>query len=138
MPDLSRYMIKASLLYLVAALLAGVAMAEPVLSRLPRMAAVYPAYIHLFVFGWLTQLIFGVAYWLFPRASRERPYGRTGLAYAGFILLNVGLLLRVGSEPVLAWENSQIWRFLLAVSAVVQWLAGALFVAYFWARVKRK
>lgn len=131
-------MIKASLLYLVAALLTGVMLAEPVLSRLPWMAALYPAYIHLFVFGWLTQLIFGVAYWLFPRASRDRPYGRGALAFAGFIMLNVGLLARVISEPAAAWQGTGGWGVVLTASAVLQWLAGVLFVVYFWERVKRK
>jgi len=27
----------------------------------------FPVYIHLLVFGWLTQLIFGVIYWMFPK-----------------------------------------------------------------------
>jgi hypothetical protein len=34
-----------------------------------------PVYLHLFMIGWVTQMIFGVAYWMFPRVSKENPRG---------------------------------------------------------------
>src|SRR5690606_8673937 len=98
MPDLSRRLIKTSLIYLIAALALGVLLSLPVLRSGGLAARLYPGYIHLFVVGWLTQLIFGVAYWLFPRVSRDRPYGGRTLPEAGFILLNVGLVLRLIAE----------------------------------------
>lgn len=138
MPDLSRYLIKTSMAYLVAALGFGIALTEPVLSRYPLLPAVYPSYIHLFVVGWLSQLIFGVAFWLFPRVSRERPYGATWVPWTGFVLINAGLLLRLISEPAHAWAPRAVWAVLLSISSILQWLAGICFVVYFWSRVKGK
>lgn len=35
------------------------------------VAALSVTYVHLFVVGWLTPLIFGVALWLFPKMSES-------------------------------------------------------------------
>ena len=59
-----------------------------------------PVTIHLLVVGWVTGMIFGVAYWMFPKFSTEQPRGANGLAVASFVLLNLGLLLRVVGEPM--------------------------------------
>jgi heme/copper-type cytochrome/quinol oxidase subunit 1 len=37
-----------------------------------------PAYFHLFLVGWVTQMIFGVIYWMFPIITRTRPRGNAG------------------------------------------------------------
>ena len=58
------------------------------------------------------------------------------LAAAIYLLLNAGLILRVIGEPMQAFQPDAGWGWLLAVSAVLQWLAGMGFVANTWARVK--
>ncbi len=125
MPPLSRWYIKGALLYLVAALLVGV-------------AATGPAYVHMLVVGWITQMIFGVAYWMFPKFSPETPRGNNAVAIATFVLLNVGLLLRVVVEPARAWRPDLMPGWLLVVAAVAQWLAGLGFAASTWPRIKEK
>jgi hypothetical protein len=129
-PRLTRWFIRAGLLYLLAALVLGVGLAlDP--AGLP--AGLRPATFHLFVLGWITQLIFGVAHWMFPRASRDRPRGAEPLGWAAFALLNAGLLLRLVSEPAVAWPGG--W---LALSGGLQ-LAGALcWVLLIWPRVKER
>src|SRR5690606_37993876 len=78
MPTLARLFIKTALVYLGAALLVGVVMAGGSFVGFGgAYGMLWPVYLHLFVVGWLTELIFGVAYWLFPRHSRERPHGTT-------------------------------------------------------------
>lgn len=136
MPPLTRWLVKAALLYLIAALVLGVAMQLPMAGRYPVLAVLWPTYLHVLVVGWLTQLIFGVAYWLFPRYSAERPRGSERLGWATFVLLNAGLLLRLVGEP---------WRALgcgghavLLVSAVTQLLAVWCFVLNTWPRVKER
>lgn len=136
MPPLTRWLVKAALLYLIAALVLGVAMQLPVAGRYPVLAVLWPTYLHVLVVGWLTQLIFGVAYWLFPRYSAERPRGSERLGWATFVLLNAGLLLRIVGEP---------WRALgrgghavLLASAVTQLLAVWCFVLNTWPRVKER
>ena len=88
MPPLTRWLVKAALLYLVAALALGVAVQIPAVARQPAVAVLWPTYLHVLVVGWLTQLIFGVAYWLFPRYSAEQPRGSERLGWATFVLLN--------------------------------------------------
>lgn len=50
MPSLTRWFVKTSFIYPILALVTGL----------------LPVYIHLFVLSWLTQLIFGMMYWMFP------------------------------------------------------------------------
>ncbi|MFN8404710.1 MAG: hypothetical protein U0V48_14315 [Anaerolineales bacterium] len=66
MPTLTRWFLKAAILYLLFALVAGIALAFPSTSPI---SGFFPAYFHMLTFGWLTQLIFGVAFWMFPKYS---------------------------------------------------------------------
>jgi hypothetical protein len=139
MPRLTRWYIKSSLLFFVAALLSGLALAARPLVRLPAaVSALGPVYFHLFMVGWVTQIIFGVVFWMFPKYSMEKPRGREGLAWAAFWLLNAGLLLRLVSEPAIALAPGTPWGWLVILSAALQWLAGMAFVWTTWARVKEK
>ncbi|HIE56810.1 MAG TPA: hypothetical protein EYP88_01070 [Anaerolineales bacterium] len=135
MPKLTRWYIKFSLVYLLAALLIAVMLAGRTLWTLPAvLAALSPVYFHLFMVGWVSELIIGVVFWLFPTLTSEKKRGNEALAWAVFWMLNAGLLLRVISEPVL---TSAPWAGgVLAVSAVLQWLAGMGFVYLTWGRVR--
>jgi hypothetical protein len=123
MPPLTRWFVKLSLVYVVAALTGSVWQAAG------GPLWLTPITIHLLVVGWVTGMILGVAYWMFPKFSTEQPRGANGLAVASFVLLNLGLLLRVVGEPrAVGW--------LLVASAVLQWLGAAAFVVNTWPRVK--
>jgi hypothetical protein len=124
-PPLTRWYIKLSLVYFVAALAASVWLAAG------GPLWLTPIYIHLLVVGWITGMIFGVAYWMFPKFSKEQPRGVDGVAVATFALLHAGLLLRIVAEPLQAGG-------LLVLSAVSQWLAGVGFIANTWSRVKER
>ena len=136
MPTLTRWFVKSALIYLVAALLAAVI--DVALPGNAVISALRPAYLHLFVVGWITQMIFGVAYWMFPRFSRRRPRGSAALGWATYVLLNLGLLLRLAGEPAEILRSEAGLGWLLVGSATLQWLAAALFVANTWARVKER
>lgn len=136
MPTLTRWFIKSALLYLVAALLAAVL--DVSFPRSTAITALRPVYLHLFVVGWITQMIFGVAYWMFPRYSRERPRGSAALGWGTYGMLNLGLLLRLAGEPVEVLRPEAELGWLLVGSATLQWVAGALFVANTWGRVKER
>ncbi len=139
MPTLSRWYIKTALVYLVAGLSAGLIAAAQAPLNLPlAWGAVRPATLHLFTVGWITQMIFGVAVWMFPRATRQRPRGNLPLAVSAYLLLNSGLVLRVIFEPLHALRSGQLAGSLLVVSAALQWMAGISFAAYVWARVKER
>lgn len=132
MPALTRWFIKTSFLYLLAALLAGIAQAMPPASADPwvRIAA-GTAFVHLLTVGWLTQMIFGVAHWMFPRHSRDRPLGSEALGWCAYVLLNAGLVLR-------AAHPAGVWGAALVISAAAQWGAAAAFAWNTWPRVREK
>jgi hypothetical protein len=130
MPPLARWYIKLAMLYFIAALIVGVAQA---VLDLPYLG---PAYVHMLVVGWITQMIFGVAYWMFPKYSPETPRGDDAVAIATLCLLNAGLLLRVVVEPLRAWHPNAAPGWLLVVSGVLQALAAIGFTLNTWPRVK--
>lgn len=139
MPTLTRWFIKSALLYLVAALLLGALLAmRPLLNLPPFIGLLSPAYFHLFMVGWVTQMIFGVIYWMFPIITRARPRGSEPLGWATYFLLNTGLLLRVVGEPWAALQSGSGVGWLLVVSAVLQWLGAVTFIVNAWPRVKEK
>jgi heme/copper-type cytochrome/quinol oxidase subunit 1 len=139
MPVLTRWFLRSALLYLAAALLLGVVLALPGSVALPAFVrAMNPAYFHLFLVGWVTQMIFGVIFWMFPIITRAQPRGNERLGWASYILLNVGLLLRVVAEPLTTVRPETGVGWLLAVSALLQWLAAVLFVILDWPRIKDK
>lgn len=139
MPLLTRWFIKSALLYLAAALLLAALLAlAPILNLPSSVLLLSPAYFHLFMVGWVTQMIFGVIYWMFPIITRAHPRGNEAVAWSSFVLLNVGLLLRVTAEPLQGATSNPLWGWLLVVSAVAQWAAAVLFVTIAWRRVKPK
>lgn len=123
MPIISRFMIKCAFAWLLIALALGVA----------QSAGMWPAgriaIFHVLTVGWLTQLIFGVAYWLFPRWSKEAPYGPKWAGWAAFLLINGGVVVRtIGSTA--AWGET--------AGGITQ-LAGILAItAVIWPRVRKK
>lgn len=132
MPLLTRTYIKTALVYFTLALALGIALA------FGAGEGFFPAYIHLFVFGWLTQLIFGVIHWMFPKYSTLLPRGHEWLAWITYASLNAGLILRAVAEPMQAAQPNVALGTMLVASAVLQWLAGVTFIANTWNRVREK
>jgi hypothetical protein len=139
MPRLVRWFIKTALVYFVLALVAGVLLqARPVIDLSPKVATLRPVYFHLLTVGWITQLIIGVGYWMFPKFSKDRPRRSETLAWAVYGLINAGLILRAISEPLVAQRAKPDLGWMLALSAVLQMLAGWLFVINTWARIRER
>lgn len=136
MPRYARVSIKTAMIYLAAAFGFGAYMAASGVFGFPLPAGLQPASVHLLVVGWLTQLIFGVAYWMFPKLTKAVPRGSDGLAWATYVLLNIGLILRAIAEPQLGSASS--FGILLLIASVMQWVAGMLFVINTWGRVKER
>lgn len=138
MPKLTRWYLKIALIYFLAALLTGLILSAPPWFPFSSLPGLSPVYIHLFVVGWLTQLIFGVTYWMFPKFSMENPRGSETLGWVTFILLNIGLILRAIGEPLVIQLPESVWGWILVLSALLQWLAGIGFVLNTWSRVKER
>ncbi len=141
MPPLTRWYIRTSFVYLILALLLGAVLGAQAMGVLDTHSlSLYPTYLHMLAEGWITMLIIGVAFWMFPKYSLDQPRGSLRLGWAGYILLNAGLLLRLVSEPVIggALTQAPVWATLLTIAAFLQWLGGMAFVVNTWARVKEK
>jgi hypothetical protein len=134
MPLLTRLYIKASFVFLALALLSGALIAGGrIWSTSSWIAALSPVYFHLFLVGWVTELIFGVAYWMFPKFSREKYHGSPFLSWGTFLLLNLGLVL---GEPWITISAVPAAKIIVFTSAVLQLIAGVFFVINTWTRVK--
>lgn len=122
---------------MLAALAAGVAAAAPDGWGLPQwLTATWSTHFHLFVVGWITQIIFGVALWMFPSWSRELPRGPVWLGWSCFGALNAGLVLRgVAEFAVAAGMTSRGWAWAQTVSAVLLFAAAVAFAVAIWPRV---
>jgi hypothetical protein len=135
MPTLTLWFLRSALVYLVVSLLLGAALALP---HGAGLAAFAPVYVHLFMVGWVTQMIFGVAYWMFPRVAPNQPRGRERLALISYITLNVGLIGRAVAEPLQSSHPGPLLGGVLITSGVCQWLAAVLFAVNTWPRVKAR
>ncbi len=102
------------------------------------LGGIFPVYIHLLVFGWLTQLVFGVVFWMFPKYTKEEPRRSETLGWWTYALLNIGLLMRAIAEPINSVQPNPVSGWGLVVSAIIQFSAGMTFVVNTWERVKEK
>lgn len=137
MPQLTRWYLRAAMLHLGGALVLGVLLQVSwARGTFPFIAVLFPTLLHLLVVGWITQVIFGVAYWMFPRYSAEQPRGSERLGWITFVSLNAGLLLRLAGEPAhLLGRDS---GGLLVTSALLQLVAGWAFILNTWPRLRER
>jgi hypothetical protein len=134
MPLLTRFYIKTALLYLIFALVLGATLLinQPQLSFYRELQIIY---FHLFMLGWITQLIFGVAWWMFPIFSLENPRGNEKVAWTAYVSLNVGLIFRVVAEGTKAFSPSVAINSIFVIAALLQLLAIFIYIIQIWPRV---
>lgn len=134
----SQLFIRTALVYLVAAFAVGATvLINQALELNAQIPVLLPVFYHLLMVGWVTQLICGVALWMFPVVSRARPRGKEWLGWLCYAALNTGLLLRAVGEPAHALIPGDWWAGrALVVSAVVQVVGIWAFVLAIWPRVK--
>lgn len=139
MPRLTRYFIKTALVYLALALVLGLLLASRATFDLPaEFAALSPVFFHVFMVGWVTQLIFGMLFWMLPKYSRELPRGHEKVAWAAYWLINSGLVLRIIGEPLAALRSEWGLGWLLGLSALLQLGGGWAFIFNAWPRVRER
>ena len=129
MPRLSVWMLRLSLLALLAGSIPGAWLLATEPAFHPSTPALRLLHRDLMLFGWLVQFVLGVAYWMFPRYPRAPERGSSGLAWAAFWLFESGLGLTLwgaaSSLPDLAGSGRMV-------------LAGATagFLLLLWRRVR--
>jgi hypothetical protein len=135
----ARVFIRTALLHLLAAFtIGGLILFNRAFALDARIAALLPVFYHLLMVGWTTQLICGVALWMFPPRSRAQPRGDERLGWLAYGCLNLGLVVRAVAEPLHAWRPMPASGWALAASGLLQALAIWLLVAAIWPRVKGK
>jgi len=130
MPLLSRWFLRSAILWLLLALTGAAVAAWPSGGAIP-VAGFTPTIVHLFVVGWATQMILGVAYWMFPRPGPARSFGNPAAGWMVWAALNAGLTLRVAAEGL---ATVQVHGWLFFVSAALQLVAIVGFVVLIWPR----
>lgn len=139
MPTITRTFIRTAMGYaLVGTVLSTLWLLNVVWSLHPLLGLIQPTAIHMVVVGWLTQLIFGVALWMFPVWSKTQPRGPDAPTWACYGLLNAGLLVRLFAEPLNTYQPAPVWGWLLVASALLQVAAVLIFVGLAWRRVRAK
>lgn len=137
MPYVSRLFIKTGIAYLVVTFVAGAVMLSLEALGRPVPLIIGIEHGHAGFIGWLVNMVIGVAYWLLPanRARFSQTQGRypERVARSSFYLLNVGLILRLVGEPLLA--VGAVVRFIVVVAAVLQVIGIAAFAGIAWQRV---
>lgn len=137
MPTVVRWYLKTALIMFILSLLVGVFQGlNGITSIVPP--GLTPVYFHLLMVGWITQFIFGIAIWMLPKFSMEKPRRSDELSWVIYFLLNTGLLVRALSEPLNTLHPGAGWGWVLVTSAFLQWLAGVFFVVNSWNRVRGK
>jgi hypothetical protein len=93
------------------------------------------AHVHLLLVGFMLMLVFGVATWMFPRPARDDARYRPWLAETVYWLLTVSTAVRAAGELAAAVSGRR-GTPLAALGGLGQVLAGVLFVANMWVRVR--
>ena len=136
MPLLTRYFLKTASLYCGASFCLGGYLLIAVGLQWSVPLVLQPVYWHMLLVGWLMQLIFGVAYWMFPPFAKGQPHRYPALGWFTYVALNLGLLLRVVVEPWHGMRPHPALGWLLVCSAVLQVAAGWTFLITIWARIR--
>jgi hypothetical protein len=94
------------------------------------------AHTHLVLVGFVLMLVFGVATWMFPRPGKEDLRYRPWLAETVYWVLTASTAVRTAGELASAAAGLRGGSLLAALGGLGQALAGILFVANMWTRVR--
>lgn len=131
----SKWAVRISLVYLIAGFSIGALMlSDKGFTVYPAVVKLLPIHIEFLMFGWFVHLIFGVAYWMFPRFTPKetglRPRGFVRAAWASLVILNLGLVLFATGQLT----HSTLWYRLAGRG--VELVAVVCFFVNIWPRVK--
>lgn len=121
--------IKSALFHLAVGLLLGISMAVFPNGGL-TVHLLRPAHAHIMLIGWLSMIVFGVAYHVLPRFS-GRPLRSTGAAWAHFVLSHAGLW-GMAAGFVLSRREVGFGPLLLGVGAALESAGCLIFIANLW------
>lgn len=127
MPRLSVWAIRLSVIHLVVAWAAGaVLMINRAWNLAPELWTVLEFHAAAALFGWILQLVVGVAYRMLPTFGRDR--GRPVAAWTSVVAINAGVLW-IGARLVI--PSAPVW-----IAAGLWMIAVASFAWHAWPRIK--
>ena len=130
MPRLSCWFIRLALIHLLVGFTFGMLLlSNKGMPLHPQIWRLLPAHIELLLFGWIVQVVMGVAYWILPRfqTARRTPH----LAWFAFATLNLGVWL-VACAPFTGLFSADFHL----IGRVTEVAAIVAFVLHAWPRVK--
>ena len=118
MPTLSVWTVRAALLWLAVASLAGALILARGSLGHPELALWIPRHAEMMLMGWMVQLAFGVAHWILPRPPA--PTGRDSgiVVVVAIIALDLGLVLVVLGSPIVG-RLLEAWAVVLFAGQAV-------------------
>jgi cbb3-type cytochrome oxidase subunit 1 len=95
------------------------------------------AHVHVLLVGFLLMMIFGVAYWLFPRAGRGQPIGPyPNLVGFAYVLMTAGTMIRAATEFLDVQLDAPAWGY-VRLGASASQVAGIVIAIWtLWERVR--
>lgn len=127
MDRFARWFILSSLVYLIFGSFLGMLMIAGPRGTFGGLDYYFlPTHAHIHLLGWVSMMIFGVAYHVFPRFLAKKIYS-TKLAWVHFWLAQIGL---IGMSVFFVLNRAQEgqWRTGLALSGITSFLAVLCFV----------
>jgi hypothetical protein len=130
MPRLTRWYVRAALMYLLLGFsLGALLLANKGLPLHPALWAWLPAHIEFLLMGWVVQMALGIAFWIAPRFWKPPRRGNITGVYLGFGLLNSGIWL------VVAGTALALSGWVLVLGRLFELLAAAAVASSLWPRI---
>ncbi len=136
MPRLSQLMVRTALVWLIIGFgMGGLALWNKGLPFSSWVWTLRLAHVHALLIGWMVQLAFGVAFWIFPRLDASNNRGDESLVWLCYFVLNLGVALATLHDPLVGLVGpGGVW-LLPVLAAGMYLLAMASFAAHAWPRV---
>lgn len=129
MPAASRWMIRLSLLYLLAGMVMGALLLLQKAWQLhPAVWMLLPLHIEVTITGWIIQLTMGTAYWMLPRYLEGPPRAAPGWSALMVVFLNAGIICILADA---LWQPALPLR---AAGRALQVISVGMFVLLHWGR----
>jgi len=132
-----RLYLKTSFAFLALGLLGGLWIEFQLVSGGTISHGMIVAHVHLLLVGFLLMMIFGVAFWLFPRSGRGQPIGPyPNLVAFAYALLTVGTVVRAVTEFFDLQLTARTWGYVRLAASAAQVAGIGIGIAALWGRIR--
>ncbi len=134
---LIRKYVKTSLIFFAMGLILGLVILILEVSGNPGGAAkLISVHTHLTLFGFIIMLIMAVAYWMFPRPTKDDIRYSPHLAEINYWLITSGTAIRSFAELVAIFAPSLFLNVTIVLGSFLQLVSGFLFIWNIWSRIR--